>query len=77
MGPAWVCYVRVSIVVSISACHADDPGSIPGRGSTVLLVVLGQQVALLLGFRDVGGAYGRLVWLKSDLLTGPGKRPYP
>ena len=23
---------RVSIVVSISACHADDPGSIPGRG---------------------------------------------
>ncbi len=21
-----------SIVVSISACHADDPGSIPGRG---------------------------------------------
>ena len=25
-------YVRVSIVVSISACHADDPGSIPGRG---------------------------------------------
>ena len=28
-----ICYtfVRVSIVVSISACHADDPGSIPGR----------------------------------------------
>ena len=25
--------VRVSIVVSISACHADDPGSIPGRGN--------------------------------------------
>ena len=25
--------VRGSIVVSISACHADDPGSIPGRGS--------------------------------------------
>ena len=25
--------VRVSIVVSISACHADDPGSIPGRGT--------------------------------------------
>ena len=24
--------VRGSIVVSISACHADDPGSIPGRG---------------------------------------------
>ena len=26
-------YIRVSIVVSISACHADDPGSIPGRGT--------------------------------------------
>ena len=25
--------IRVSIVVSISACHADDPGSIPGRGA--------------------------------------------
>jgi hypothetical protein len=25
--------VRDSIVVSISACHADDPGSIPGRGA--------------------------------------------
>ena len=24
---------RDSIVVSISACHAEDPGSIPGRGS--------------------------------------------
>ena len=26
--------VRGSIVVSISACHAEDPGSIPGRGAT-------------------------------------------
>ena len=24
--------IRSSIVVSISACHAEDPGSIPGRG---------------------------------------------
>ena len=24
--------IRGSIMVSISACHADDPGSIPGRG---------------------------------------------
>ena len=24
--------VRVSIVASISACHAEDPGSIPGLG---------------------------------------------
>ena len=27
-----VCVVLGSIVVSISACHAEDPGSIPGRG---------------------------------------------
>ena len=26
--------IRSSIVVSISACHAEDPGSIPGRGAT-------------------------------------------
>ena len=25
--------VRVSIVASISACHAEDPGSIPGLGA--------------------------------------------
>ena len=25
--------IRVSIVVSIPACHAGDPGSIPGRGA--------------------------------------------
>ena len=25
-------YSGDSIVVSISACHAEDPGSIPGRG---------------------------------------------
>ena len=26
--------IRCSIVVSISACHAEDPGSIPGRGAS-------------------------------------------
>ena len=31
-------FIRVSIVVSISACHADDPGSIPGRGSFLQLI---------------------------------------
>ena len=25
--------IRVSIVVSIPACHAGDPGSIPGHGA--------------------------------------------
>ena len=28
--------IRDSIVVSISACHADDPRSIPGRGAFFL-----------------------------------------
>ena len=27
--------IRCSIVVTISACHAEDPGSIPGRGAPV------------------------------------------
>ena len=27
---------RCSIVVSIPACHAGDPGSIPGNGDTIL-----------------------------------------
>ena len=29
------CQIRGSIVVSISACHAEDPGSIPGRGACI------------------------------------------
>ena len=34
-----VCFIQVrgNIVVSISACHAEDPGSIPGRGVFVIL----------------------------------------
>ena len=28
--------LRDSIVVSISACHVEDPGSIPGRGAGLL-----------------------------------------
>ena len=30
--------IRGSIVVSISACHAEDPGSIPGRGVVELVM---------------------------------------
>ena len=37
--------IRDSIVVSISACHADDPGSIPGRG------------VFLLGLKSCVGGY--------------------
>ena len=32
MMPLTSCILRCSIVVSISACHAEDPGSIPGGG---------------------------------------------
>ena len=32
--------IRGSIVVSISACHADDPGSIPGRGVFVSITYM-------------------------------------
>ena len=32
-GPVEILFIiRGSIVVSISACHAEDPGSIPGCG---------------------------------------------
>ena len=36
--------IRGSIVVSISACHAEDPGSIPGRGVSAFKK-LGPQIA--------------------------------
>src|SRR5699024_10086228 len=32
--------VRDSIVASISACHADDPGSIPGLGGLLIIITL-------------------------------------
>ena len=31
-------HILVSIVVSIPACHAGDPGSIPGRGEKILVL---------------------------------------
>ena len=34
--------IRVSIVVSISACHAGDPGSIPGLGDSFFFENLSQ-----------------------------------
>ena len=33
--------IRDSIVVSISACHAEDPGSIPGRGASRVTSTVG------------------------------------
>ena len=31
-------HILGSIVVSISACHAEDPGSIPGRGALFIFL---------------------------------------
>ena len=42
-------HIRDSIVVSISACHADDPGSIPGRG--VFDIIYFDFCVLLVDFR--------------------------
>ena len=44
-------HVRDSIVVSISACHAEVPGSIPGRGSgeTPLALCLTERLRLSCG----------------------------
>ena len=41
--------IRGSIVVSISACHAEDPGSIPGRGD----LVQGSQATFVLRIRPI------------------------
>ena len=35
--------IRGSIVVSISACHAEDPGSIPGHGVADAEVMLSDE----------------------------------
>ena len=48
--------IRGSIVVSISACHAEDPGSIPGRGvlqCTYCLEVMNSQLSWLRGAKSI------------------------
>ena len=55
--------IRCSIVVSISACPAEDPGSIPGRGVFVceLLCSMSQiscHFACLRGKHSLGGVCG-------------------
>ena len=46
--PPLLLSIRDSIVVSISACHAEDPGSIPGRGvySSVWLLARSRACSL-------------------------------
>lgn len=43
-----------SIVASISPCHGDDPGSIPGQGA--LCVVIAQMVECALSMREARGS---------------------
>ena len=38
LGCAEISTSLVSIVVSIPACHAGDPGSIPGRGAFFIFI---------------------------------------
>jgi hypothetical protein len=40
MSQSYFFHVLGSIVVSIPACHAGDPGSIPGRGGFFFFAVL-------------------------------------
>ena len=50
--------IRGRIVVSISACHAEDPGSIPGRG--VLLWATLLSTAAAAGWRPAPGLQSNL-----------------
>ena len=47
--------IRGSIVVSISACHADDPGSIPGRGVFRLHIRIKPQRQKSGAQKNIGG----------------------
>ena len=64
---------RDSIVVSISACHADDPGSIPGRG------VIGKRKILCLNtvksWRKVRVAVWSSGMIPASGAGGPGFDP--
>jgi hypothetical protein len=50
--------IRDSIVVSISACHADDPGSIPGRGVLCMLNAIGLEPLYEVDF----DLHGKALW---------------
>ena len=65
--------IRGSIVVSISACHADDPGSIPGRGdsyafNTWATPLLSSQCTNMEALQMAPGDNLRLQWHGGTLL---------
>ena len=66
--------VRCSMVVSISDCHAEDPGSIPGSGDFVCMASGHHQRTTLELARDFKQKYadlgaGRRLWLQCRALT--------
>ena len=66
--------LRVSIVVSISACHADDPGSIPGRGTFDFFHLAALKLKKL---KDLSRAERLLVVTKPDSIVRPAYRHKP
>ena len=60
--------IRDSIVVSISACRADDPGSIPGRGA--FLCFLPRFSAQFLEMRTIRRETRGGVWLSQRGCSG-------
>ena len=65
--------IRGSIVVSISACHADDPGSIPGRGDSYVFntwatCLLSSQCTNMETLQMAPGDNLRLQWHEGTLL---------
>ena len=64
------CYIRGSIVVSISACHAEDPGSIPGRGGFLCSFNVFRQIKAVCALaRPAQSAGGEAGFVFSFLLT--------
>ena len=60
---------RGSIVVSIPACHAGDPGSIPGPGDLFLLITPSKKVQVLPGLEP--GLQGSKPWVLTNYTIEP------
>ena len=65
--------IRDSIVVSISACHADDPGSIPGRG-VYYISTARSQLSYGTSCIDIS-VVGLVVRISAFQADGPGSIP--
>ena len=61
--------IRGSIVVSISACHAEDPGSIPGGGVFQLFGVAGRRSSPNQVLRGAAGPSGLMTQMAPQSLS--------